>query len=410
MSRILFLHPDLGIGGAERLIVDSAVALKNRGHNVSILTNYHDPNHCFEETRNGTIPVMVVGDWIPRSVFGRLLALCAYIRIIFAAIYVSLYLSRIENIDLIFCDQISVGIPILKLSKCKPKILFYCHFPDQLLSKPEGLLKKIYRMPLNYIEEVTTGQSDQVLVNSKFSGRVFKETFKSLDIVPNVLYPSLNTDNFDAATSTYHDEICSNIPVQNFVMLSLNRYERKKNVLLALQILKALEEKVSKDEWNKLQLVIAGGYDTNNMENIEYFQELNTASDAMNVSEKVKFLKSPSDSEKLELLKRCNCLIYTPENEHFGIVPLEGMYTSKVVIAVNSGGPTETIVNESTGFLCEPNAEEFAISVLKILRDTARSDSMGAMGRKRVEQHFSYEAFTEKLDSIVRNLIEKKRL
>ena len=41
------------IGGAERLVVDAAVGLQNRGHTVSIHTSHHDPTHCFDETKNG---------------------------------------------------------------------------------------------------------------------------------------------------------------------------------------------------------------------------------------------------------------------------------------------------------------------------------------------------------------------
>lgn len=51
--RIVFVHPDLGIGGAERLVIDAAVGLQSRGHQVTILTSYRDPNHCFEEARDG---------------------------------------------------------------------------------------------------------------------------------------------------------------------------------------------------------------------------------------------------------------------------------------------------------------------------------------------------------------------
>lgn len=32
--RVTFLHPDLGIGGAERLIVDAALALQRKGHQI----------------------------------------------------------------------------------------------------------------------------------------------------------------------------------------------------------------------------------------------------------------------------------------------------------------------------------------------------------------------------------------
>src|SRR3954447_7470780 len=51
--RIVFFHPDLGIGGAERLIVDAAVGLQQRGHKVTIFTSHCDHRHCFEEARNG---------------------------------------------------------------------------------------------------------------------------------------------------------------------------------------------------------------------------------------------------------------------------------------------------------------------------------------------------------------------
>ena len=50
---IVFVHPDLGIGGAERLVIDAAVGLQSSGHKVTILTSYRDKNHCFDEARDG---------------------------------------------------------------------------------------------------------------------------------------------------------------------------------------------------------------------------------------------------------------------------------------------------------------------------------------------------------------------
>lgn len=404
--RLLFLHPDLGIGGAERLVVDAALALQNRGHSVSFLTNHHDPNHCFEETRNGTLRVRIVGDWLPRSIFGRFYAFCAYFRMVYAAFYVTLFQSKEEPIDVIFCDLISLGIPVLKFAQHAPKILFYCHFPDQLLTKPGGVMKTLYRMPLNYLEEKTTGAADGVLVNSKFTSRIFSETFKTLNITPDVLYPSLVTKSFDR---TPLDDSVEDIADNANVLLSINRYERKKNLPLALKAFKLLERILSKQEWDRLHLVIAGGYDSRNLENLEHYDELNVISENLELKDKVTFLRSPSDDIKVNLLNRCRLLFYTPTNEHFGIVPLEAMYLSRPVVAVNSGGPTETIVHEQTGFLCESDPEEFADAAARILRDSKLGEKMGAMGRKRVEQRFSFEAFTEKLDKIVLSLADKKR-
>lgn len=50
-------------------------------------------------------------------------------------------------------------------------------------------------------------------------------------------------------------------------------------------------------------------------------------------------------SERCSLLKHSLCLLYTPENEHFGIVPVEAMYCQTPVIACNSGGPLESVEN-----------------------------------------------------------------
>lgn len=52
-KNIIFFHPDLGIGGAERLVIDAAVGLQNLGHKVTIFTSYCDPAHCFDEARDG---------------------------------------------------------------------------------------------------------------------------------------------------------------------------------------------------------------------------------------------------------------------------------------------------------------------------------------------------------------------
>lgn len=166
MVNVVFLHPDLGIGGAERAVIDAALALKTNAHNVQFITAHHDVNHCFEETKNGLLKVTCVGDWLPRKIFGRFYAFCAYLRMIYAAIYLAFF-SNISY-DCVFCDQISVCIPFLKIAKSK--VIFYCHFPDMLLTQRKSFLKKLYRKPLDWLEEKTTGMADVVLVNSKFTG------------------------------------------------------------------------------------------------------------------------------------------------------------------------------------------------------------------------------------------------
>lgn len=193
---IAIIHPDLGIGGAERLIVDAAVELASHGHKVHIFTAHHDKKRCFEETLSGTFPVTVYGAFLPRHIFYRLHAVCAYLRCVFVALCVLLMWS---SFDVIVADQVSVVIPLLKLKK-KTKVVFYCHFPDLLLAQHTTVLRRIYRKPIDFVEETTTGMADLILVNSKFTASTFANTFKRLDargIRPAVLYPAVNVDQFD---------------------------------------------------------------------------------------------------------------------------------------------------------------------------------------------------------------------
>ena len=53
---------------------------------------------------------------------------------------------------------------------------------------------------------LASGQADTILVNSKFTARVFKEHFCSIRTIPRVVYPGINLDaykpvNVDASGS-----------------------------------------------------------------------------------------------------------------------------------------------------------------------------------------------------------------
>lgn len=125
-------------------------------------------------------------------------------------------------------------------------------------------------------------------------------------------------------------------------------------------------------------------------------------------------------------------MLYTPQHEHFGIVPLEAMAARRPVVAVNSGGPVESVGsaaakskaggsaaggsawgkgvgggkdgNVGAGFLCEPTAGAFA-GAMRQLMDAEVARAMGEAARAHVEGGFSRRAFGEQLDGYVRSLV-----
>ncbi|MFH4978256.1 hypothetical protein AB6A40_004965 [Gnathostoma spinigerum] len=398
---ITFIHPDLGIGGAERLVIDSALAAIKNGHQVEIVTNHFSYDHCFEEAKSLNVKVV---DVFPRSVFGRMMALCAYIRMCIAAFYVCLFRSQT---DLIFCDSISACLVVCRLFRLfhliHANLFFYCHFPDRLLTDRKSTLKTIYRYLVDGMEEWTTGMADLICVNSNFTKKVVYQTFPSLkDRKLEVLYPTLNTKFFDESPRIHIDDIPESA---KYIFVSLNRFENKKNVDLAINAFAELKNILTTSEYERCFLVIAGGFDKRNAENLICFHKLRELAVEVQIpSRQIIFLRSPNDSTKVELLRRATAVLYTPENEHFGIVPIEAMYMKTCVIATNTGGPKESIEDGVTGFLVDSVSALFAEKMALLVKGEVSSEEMGKSGNLRVQQMFTFKVFCERLEKLFESL------
>eukprot|EP00808_Paulinella_micropora_P000662 g13926.t1 len=416
--KVAFLHPDLGIGGAERLVVDAALGLQTLGHDVTIYTSHHDQQHCFQETRDGTLRVVVRGDWLPRHLCQKFHIVFAILRNLWAALYILLFGAAY---DVLFVDQLSIAIPLLRLSRAK--VLFYCHFPDLLLVQKGSWLKSLYRVPVDYLEQLTTGMADRIVVNSHFTQSVFAKTFTRLahKHTPGVLYPSINFNNYEYdAAKVLSDPSTANLralEAKTILLLSINRFERKKNINLAILAFARLRALVPADVFARCKLVVAGGYDPRVQENVQHQQELAELAAAEGLSHslhpdcsaQVVFLRSFTEMQRAWLLESARCVVYTPENEHFGIVPVEAMYACRPVVACNSGGPLESVQDGVTGFLRAPEAKAFSAAMATLVTDQNKAKQMGKKGKKAMLSKFSLDTFSRQLDDILSSMCPDKQ-
>lgn len=373
-------------------MIDAALSLQAAGHTVTIITSHHDEARCFPETRDGTLDVRVYGAFLPRHVRQRLRAPCAIAGMAYAAMATAL---RDGPFQLIFCDLVPHTIPLLHLLSRAP-VVFYCHFPDQLQTPPRRGLYGLYRQPLDWAEEITTGMADRILVNSHFTAGVFRQTFARLRDVPlEVLYPGIDPARYDTIPSDAGDAD------GQISILSLNRFEQKKRHDLAIAAFARLQRQLSGALGKRLRLVIAGGYDERLAENRGTFAALQEQARRHGVFEQTAFIRSCTDAERLTLLARCRCVVYTPIDEHFGYGPIEAMAAGRPVVATDSGGPRETVRHQETGVLCAPTPEALAAAIARLVTDRGAAERMGRAGREHVRQHFSRAAFADRLRSIV---------
>jgi alpha-1,3/alpha-1,6-mannosyltransferase len=208
------------------------------------------------------------------------------------------------------------------------------------------------------------------------------------------------------------------------ILVSVNRFDRHKNIALAVHAFAHLREAslIDKDQFSRLRLIIAGGYDSLKAENVACHKELE------DIASRIYGLKTftippeslrppPEDAQVVFLCSFCNvqrtfifsralCLLYTPAYEHFGIVPIEAMYSGLPVIAVNNGGPTETVKHRETGLLCEQTKEAWAEGMRMFITGELDAAKMGQAGRAHVMNTFSMTGFVDKLEGMMVQLAE----
>jgi glycosyltransferase involved in cell wall biosynthesis len=79
--------------------------------------------------------------------------------------------------------------------------------------------------------------------------------------------------------------------------------------------------------------------------------------------------------------------------ELLGQTLLEGMACARPVIATNVASLPEVVVQGETGFLVNPNdPEALRERILWLLDHPRESAAMGAAGRRRVVEHFTWPA------------------
>jgi glycosyltransferase involved in cell wall biosynthesis len=109
-------------------------------------------------------------------------------------------------------------------------------------------------------------------------------------------------------------------------------------------------------------------------------------------SSKIEILTKVSDRQLKELYSECTAVLYPPLNEDYGLVPLEAMASGKPIIAVNEGGPRETILHNKTGMLVN-STEEMANAMVRIAMDGELAARLGKAGKATAKREHSWEKF-----------------
>ena len=115
----------------------------------------------------------------------------------------------------------------------------------------------------------------------------------------------------------------------------------------------------------------------------------------------------PWQSDPSQLFGTLDLCVLTSEREPFGRVLIEAMASETPVVAIDSGGPREVVVQGKTGLLVPPTPMSLAAAITSLLDDPALRARYGREGRRRVETHFSLNSQRAALDALYASVLEE---
>ena len=361
---IALYHPWLKEkGGAEKVVLEIAERSK---HDITIYTLFYDKEKCFKQFQN--LEVVELRGREPEG----------YVRKGLEFALGSVLAEIPSDHDKLLVSEAGMGSLVTLRNDIEAYC--YCHTPFRVFL-PEfsetykkeitpvlrpffGIMKKTY----DFFEKKAWNSFEKVIANSKTTKKRIIE--KGLASEVEVVHPGADIDNNGESYEKY--------------FLYPSRFRRYKRQDLAVEAFKQAD-------LEDFKLVLAGS-----AQEEDYVEELRDKA-----TENIEIKTDVPGDEWEALYANCYSVLFLAENEDWGIIPVEAGSYSKPVIAVDEGGPSESVIDGETGYLVEASPEKIAEKMEELASDSGKVEEMGKKGREQSKK-YSWANFAEKIDEVVK--------
>jgi len=163
------------------------------------------------------------------------------------------------------------------------------------------------------------------------------------------------------------------------IILSVGALKPRKGYDVMLKAFRIVKEEIKDAKY----LIVGEG---------SWQQEMSKLARQLKIEKDVYFLGEKTGDELVRYYHLCDVYAHTPVNiddefEGFGIVYLEAGACGKPVVASNSGGVPDAVLDGVTGLVVpESDVESTARALKRVLTDEKLAERLGANGRKRAEE------------------------
>ncbi|NCE65446.1 glycosyltransferase family 1 protein [Pseudoflavonifractor sp. 524-17] len=282
---------------------------------------------------------------------------------------------REQGVGLVVCNTMTSLAPMLAARQAGIPAILWVH----------GILDSFY-ISADYdparrllYDRLLMAMSDQVVCCSKWTENYYRGLTDT---------PVLTVTNWTEAPKD--DSILQGVGP----FVCLNTFDAHKGIMVLLKAAKRLKEK-------KIVFHIdlyGTGSEENTLRNFVAEHDL---------EETVVFRGRTSDVDSV--YRESFTLVQPCDLEPFGLTITEAMSHGRPVIAMNSGGPSEIVLDGKTGFLLEPRDDEALAERMEfLLSHPEEAKRMGLAGQKRYEKLYSPQRAKEEFCSLFGKILGRE--
>ncbi|MFA6043947.1 MAG: glycosyltransferase family 4 protein [Phycisphaerales bacterium] len=256
-------------------------------------------------------------------------------------------------------------------------------------SLPFGLNSRLYR-------NVCKRWGVTVLANSDYTGR----TYGTGADTPITFYPTTDSDRFDPAKVLGRTRDSVGIAADAVVFTIVARISDSKGQLRFFDGMLRAQDAGGPP----LHLLLLGG-----PTDASEAAAMRTLAKAKQREDRLHFAGVVKDAETYYPMTDVG-VNSRVDPEPFGLSVIESMLMGRPVLAHALGGPAETVLDGTTGWLCQgATPAEWEAALRRVLADQGRWPDMGQAAREHALRHFSIESAASKYLEIAERAMSARR-
>lgn len=381
MKNILFISHDSNRAGAQILLLDAMKYLKNKGHNIHLLTliNYGDVFEGYEEEFNLVqLPTFESTSGF-KGIFLRKSKEQAQQEFI-------LQNFQDKDIDLIYANTIAV-------SYIAPKI-------KKWLATP--LISHIHEMEysINMYSNVDDSNrlfedSDRIIACSKAVKDNLLDKNPKLDSKIEVIYSFVDNETvleIHENKDKLETREIFQLPKDKILIGGCGNAEWRKGVDLFLQV---VQKFAIGDYKGKVHFVWIGI-----QEKGDFYQQIRFDLKRMGIEESISLL--PPTQRAKEVINSLDIFLLSSREDPFPLVMLEAALCEVPMVGFENAGGCCEFVSLGNGVVSSyANIDKMAEKLESLIDDKSLRSKMGALGQKSVIENYSYEISMKSIEELL---------